>query len=482
MPRDPLLDRIILQLAPQDAIRFRDGIEGGIAVFGGLGSGKSSTVGRLIALALLYAGMGGLVLTVKSDETQHFIEYAKIAGREKDLVIFNAASGLSFDPLSYFWNAGGRAAAQIETIVELFTTLMCVGKVYSQSSGERYFEQAVEELIRASLVVLSCAGEQPSIITLHRFISSLPIDSEQVDSPQWQNSSYCSQVIANLRQRSESFGTARLDDLDIAIVFLLEKWPNLDTRTRSNIESTWSGMASKFTYSPFREMFCSGRVDILPERASHERKIFLIDMPVLEYSRETSRLCQVLIKLVFQRAWLRHQYKPGCCNGTFLFQDEFSFLMHRLDPHFHAVCRGSAVLPVCIAQNILSIAGEEFGEQQPGSKTLGFLGLIGTKVFLANNETLTNKYSADQIGSEFRFIEGWNAGESNNHHHHSGVSGSKQLVHLIEPIEFTRLLKPDGDNPVSEGIVYLSGRHFNATKTTSKPQGLPYLRVYFSRE
>lgn len=239
-------------------------------------------------------------------------------------------------------------------------------------------------------------------------------------------------------------------------------------------------MASKFTYSPFREMFCSGRFDFVPEQCSHERKIYLIDMPVLEYSRETSRVCQVLIKLVFQRAWLRHQYKPGCCNGTFLFQDEFSFLMHRLDPHFHAVCRGSAVMPVCITQNILSIAAEEFGEQQPGSKTLGFLGLIANKIFLANNETLTNQYASDQIGKIYAYIEGWNAGQS-EHNHHSGVSANKQLVHIIEPIEFTRLLKPDGENPLSEGIVYLSGRTFNATQTQSNPRGLPYLRVHFSR-
>jgi hypothetical protein len=480
MPKDPLLDRIILQLSHEDAIRFRDAIEGGIAIFGGLGSGKSSTVARLTAMALLHAGMGGLILTVKSDETEHWRTYAKLAGREKDLVVFNAGSGLSFDPLSYFWTSGGRAAAQIETIVEFFTTLMSVGKVYSQSSGERYFEQAVEELIRASLVVLSNAGEQISITTLHSFISSLPIEREQVDSPSWQESSECSRVIANLKARKDSFSPSAWSDLDIAIVFLLEKWPNLDPRTRSNIESTWSGMASKFTYSPFREMFCSGRFDFAPEQASHERKIFLIDMPVLEYSRETSRVCQVLIKLAFQRAWLRHQYKPGCCNGTFLFQDEFSFLMHRLDPHFHAVCRGSAVMPVCITQNILSIAAEEFGEQQPGSKTLGFLGLIGTKVFLSNNETLTNQYASDQIGKEYRFLEGWSAGQS-EHHHHSGVSGNKSLTHLIEPIEFTRLLKPDGENPFSEGVVYLSGRHFSATRTTTRPQGLPYLRVHFSR-
>jgi hypothetical protein len=55
------------------------------------------------------------------------------------------------------------------------------------------------------------------------------------------------------------------------------------------------------------------------------------------------------------------------------------------------------------------------------------------------------------------------------------------MVPLVTPIEFTRLMKPDGENPFADGIVYLSGRIFNATKTESNPEGLPYLRVRFSR-
>ena len=177
MPKDPILDRVILQLSEQDAVRFRDIIEGGCLISGGLGSGKSSTSARNLALSLLQSGYGGLVLTVKSDETEHWIEYANETGREDDLIIFNAASGFSFDPLAYIWQAGGRAAAQIETVVELFTILMSVGKVYQPSSGERYFEQAVEELLRATLVILSNAGEDISIIAIHKVIASLPIET-----------------------------------------------------------------------------------------------------------------------------------------------------------------------------------------------------------------------------------------------------------------------------------------------------------------
>jgi hypothetical protein len=264
------------------------------------------------------------------------------------------------------------------------------------------------------------------------------------------------------------------------MVYLLEKWPVLDTRTRSNIESTWSGMASKFTYDPFRRLFCSGAYDFTPEQTTHEHKILIVDMPVLEYGRETSRLCQILVKIIFQRAWMRHQYKQGCCHGAFLFQDEFSMLMHRNESHFHSVCRSNAVAPVCITPNILGLAAEEFGEQNPGSKTLGFLGLLSIKIFHANNETSTNEYAANQIGKTWRYISGWNASETGTQAH-AGVSGSQQLVHILEPACFTSLQKPDGTNPCAETIVYQSGRHFNATKTEQEPKGRNYLRVGFSR-
>ena len=74
MPKDPVLDRTIVQLSETDVIRFRDLIEGGCLITGGLGSGKSSTSARTLALSFLRAGYGGLVLTVKSDETAHWLE------------------------------------------------------------------------------------------------------------------------------------------------------------------------------------------------------------------------------------------------------------------------------------------------------------------------------------------------------------------------------------------------------------------------
>lgn len=53
MAKDPVLDRVILRLSDTDELRFRDLVEGGCYITGGLGSGKTSTVAKALALSLL---------------------------------------------------------------------------------------------------------------------------------------------------------------------------------------------------------------------------------------------------------------------------------------------------------------------------------------------------------------------------------------------------------------------------------------------
>ena len=478
--RDPVLDREILALSQYDVLRFRDLIEGGTLITGGLGSGKSSTSGRALAMGFLRAGLGGLILTVKSDETQRWIEYAEACGREKDLVIFNAESGLSFDPLAYTWNQPGRGAGYLETIVEMFTSLMSIGRPQvSASSESRYFELAVESLLRNVLVLLALAGERISITSIHKVISTLPTMPDEIETEEWQKCT-AAMLVNTIKGQLSTFSPEQNADLDTAIDFTLRKWPALDDRTRSNIESTWTGMADKFTFDPFRRMFCSGEFSFTPEQITHERKLVILDMPVLEYGRDTARLMQIMVKIVCQRAWLRHQYKPGCCHGAFLFQDEFSLLMHRHENHFHQVCRSSAIATVCLTPNIMNIAAEEFGESKPGSRTLGFLGNLTVKIFHHQTDVETRNYAADVIGKQYLYLRGYSGSDGGNHSH-MGISGNQHLAHIVEPLEFTRLVKPDGENPCAEAIVY-TGQSFNATKGKDSPEGKNYLRVLFSRE
>ena len=61
----------------------------GAAILGGTGAGKTSGSGRHLALGYLRAGMGGLVLTAKSDERALWKSYCHEAGRLEDLIVFS---------------------------------------------------------------------------------------------------------------------------------------------------------------------------------------------------------------------------------------------------------------------------------------------------------------------------------------------------------------------------------------------------------
>ena len=128
LKRDDTLDRTILFLSDSDPLRLRDLVEGTL-ITGAPGAGKTSCSGRQIAMGLLRTpNMGGLVLTAKAEETQNWIGYAKACGREKDLIVFNAESGDCFDPLHYEFTRPGRGAGDMESIIDLFSTLVSIGK------------------------------------------------------------------------------------------------------------------------------------------------------------------------------------------------------------------------------------------------------------------------------------------------------------------------------------------------------------------
>jgi hypothetical protein len=481
---DPIPFAPVLSLSDSDVLPLLACWEG-IGIFGAPGSGKSSCSGKQLAYGLLTAAgpkapSGALILTAKAEETQNWIRYAKECGREKDVILFNAESGHLFDPLHYEWTRPGRGAGDLESIIDFFSTLVSIGKKEHSGGHDPFWERGNEQLMRNCIKLLDLAGERISIASIDRVIKSLPSHPQEYEEAAWQNSSYCAQLIAQVRARQESLSADQWSDLDFATQYIFTKWPNFDERPRSSLEMTWSGMADKFLFNPFHRLFCSGQCTFTPEMTTHEGKIVICDFPLLEYGHETGRLINVILKLIFQRAWLRRSLKESA-NPVFLWQDEFQYFVTRRDNFFQQTCRGSRVCNVCLTQNILNLS-EELGEAQPGSKTKSFLGNLSIKIFHQQNDIDTCNYAADQIGKEYRYIDNFNTGSSDQNHSHSGFGASRQLAHIVEPVVFTGLAKPDAGQPLAQAIVYQSGKTFNATKTERNPKGCNYLSVFFSRQ
>jgi len=420
------------------------------------------------------------VLTAKAEETANWIAYAKDCGREKDLIVFNAESGLSFDPLHYEWTRPGRGAGDLESIIDFFSTLVSIGKKELGHGHDPFWERGNEQLMRNCIKILDLAGERVSIANIDRVIKSLPTRPGEHQEASWQEQSYCAQLVKSLKERRGTLTQDQWSDLDFAVQYILCKWPTFDERPRSSLEMTWSGMADKFLFNPFNRVFCSGRCSFTPEDTTHRNRIVLCDWPLLEYGHETGRLINIVLKLIFQRAWLRRKLAESP-NNVFLWQDEFQYFVTRRDNFFQQTCRGSRVAVVCLTQNILNLS-EELGESQPGSKTKSFCGNLAIKIAHQQNEPDTSTFMADIIGKEYRYLDSFHAGGGGMAQAHASVGGSQQLVHVIEPIEFTRLAKPGAASPYAEAIVYQSGKPFEATKTEPCPKGRNYLRVLFSRE
>jgi hypothetical protein len=455
----------------------------GILITGAAGSGKSSCSGRQLALGMLKAvpELGVLVLTAKAEETRNWIRYAKECGREDDLIVFNAESGHCFDPLYYEWTRPGRGAGDLESIIDLFSTLVSIGKKEVGHGHDPFWERGNEQLMRNVIKLLDLAGERISIASIDRVIKSLPTRPDQHEEAAWQEESYCARLINSIRARQDTLTPEQWSDLDFATQFIFKKWPAFDERPRSSLEMTWSGMADKFLFNPLHRIFCSGKCTFTPEMAMNKHKIILCDFPLLEYGDETGTLVNVLLKLIFQRAWLRRNLEDSP-NPQLLWQDEFQYFITRRDNFFQQTCRGSRVAVVLLTQNINNLS-EALGEPQSGSKTKSFLGNLAIKIFHQQNDTETCQYAADQIGREYVYLENFSGGGStatNQAHFSSGAS--RQLAHIVEPVVFTRLRKPDSLSPLSEAIVYQSGRTFQASVTQRNPKGSNYLPVVFSRE
>jgi hypothetical protein len=482
---DKILDSPVIALSEKDTLTWRNLCEGTL-ITGTAGSGKTACSGQNAGKGIISTPgkddphrAGGLILTGKAEETENWKRYIDDCGRTKDLIIFNEKSGLCFDPIYYEWSRPGRGSGDIESIIDLFSTLVSIGKKDVGHGHDPFWERGCEQIMRNAIKLQELAGESPSIANIDRTIKSFPTEPNKYLDPAWMDAHHVGQLVNTIKANQNNLTPDQLSDLDFASQYIFDKWPAFDERPRSSLEMTWSSMADRFLYNPLHRVFSSARCDFTPDDTIFRNKIIICDWPMLEYGHETGRTINIILKLIFQRAWLRRKLSESP-NPLFLWQDEMQyFVVPKWDNFFQQTCRGSRVAVVALTQNILNLS-EQLGEEQPGSKTKSFLGNLAIKIFHQQNETETCNYAADQIGKHWSDVTNWGAGGDSSHTH-THFGGNKQLVHIVEPLAFQKLTKPDGNNPLAEAIVYKSGETFNSTKTKENPKGRNYLSVFFSR-
>jgi hypothetical protein len=236
-------------------------------------------------------------------------------------------------------------------------------------------------------------------------------------------------------------------------------------------------MADQFLYHPYKRLFCSGKCSFVPEQTRYQRKIVIVNFPLLEMGRETGRFINCLMKMVFLISWLSHKIQDET-PIVFCAADEMQYFLlpREMDNFFAQTSRGSRVAMLGATQNFTQLAAE-LGENELGSRTLGWLGNWGTKIAFQQNDVRTNSYFSDLIGKHYTYLWSISDNESPSH----GITQTEHLMNRLEPDIFSTLEKPNRQRETAECIIHMGGKRFAVTRTTDNPKGLNYLRYRFSR-
>lgn len=439
----------------------------GTLIFGDTGSGKTSGSGRSIALSMLRAGFGGLVMTVKSGETDRWREYLASCGREDDLVIFSPDSGHGFNFLEHEQSRSTRGGGATENIVELFVESMNAGTgLGAATSRDPFWDRALRQILRNTIDALNFAGEIVSIKTVQAFILSAPMSKEDIQNLDWQKQSYAFQVLKEAETKLSDDPVAK-QSLDTTFRYWFEEYAEvMDYQTRGNIVSTFTTTADGFLRGDLFRLF-SMETTITPE-ATFDGKVIVLDLPQKQFHKLGST-AQIIWKLCWQRA-VEEAVRGAESRPVFLWVDEAQHFVSQSDADFIMTAREQKACCVYLTQaksNYLQAFGA--GNQAAAD---GFLGIPKTKIFHCNGDPETNSWACDVLSDEWTVQTQHSVGEGqkdkkikNPDPSHS-TSTSMQRQQKVFANEFGELASGGpANNYLVEAIFYQSGRRFKSTGT-----------------
>jgi len=467
------LDDILWSWSRRDHHYLADSFTG-IACLGATGSGKSSGPSQHIAAAHLRNGFGGVFGAAKPDDLQMQLEWCRRAGRENDVVIFGPDHDIQYNFLDEEVRRSGPGRGQTENIVKM---LLNVSEIRGRESGKNggggenaeYFANAKSENLRANIDALSMAGERVSVPSIYKMIMTAPNSMEEMRDPAWRKESYCWTTLMAASKRETN--PERLLDLDNAATYLLNAYPRLNDRTRTNITSSITGTIDLLNRGALRRLF-SGGTNFRPADIA-AGKILLFDMSVKEWG-ETGAIAQVIFKYAFQRDIERRNLKENP-RPVFLHVDEFQLLTTSHDSEFATTCRSSRVSFVILTQSLPTVWSALGGGDKAKSDVSSLLGNMNLKIFCANSEIETNRWAAETIGKKRQYlIQASRSGISPYARFTDAgtVAPAQMSASVSEHIDFQvqnsdfAMLKMGGarNDYCVDAIIYRTGQPFHATK------------------
>jgi hypothetical protein len=467
----------LLRWSKDDPWTIRDAVEGAL-ILGATGSGKSSGSGRTVAVSLLDAGFGGLVLTAKADERALWESYCRETNRGGDLLIVGADAAHRFNFLNHELNRQGEGGGLTENLVNLFSNVMEIRERNATNGGGRedgtFWKQGALKCMRNAVDLVSLATGSVSVPDLVRVVLSAPQSAGQIRDNDYQQGSFCFHCLKEADRREKT--PRQQHDFGVVCDYYLLEWPNLAERTRSVIQATFMGWADMLNRGLLRELFCTDTT--ITPAAVEEGKIILVDLPVKEFG-EVGQFAQVLWKYCFQRAIERR--KPAAIpRPVFLWADEAQHFVTSYDMQFQTTCRAARVATVYLTQNVSNFYAALGGGDKARAESDSLFANLNTKLMHCNGDAVTNEWAARLIGRSLQCLASGNSSYDADdqwtaalgldwfgHAGHTTAGFSETYEFEVQPREFTQLRTGGPANGwIVDGIVFQNGRVFQSSGRT----------------
>lgn len=442
----------------RDRFTIRHAVEG-VQVFGGIGSGKSSGSGYLLATKYLAAGFGGLVLTAKPDELKIWKTYCRQAGRERDLVVIEPG-GARFNVLDYASGYGSGELTPTTNIVEVLQTVIQAGAAQDSGRGDDAFWRDSFDLLLNNVIDLcKLAYGRVSAQDLHDIVQNTPKADQPAEEGRVNHFNRAFEAARahvnrqvddwaatlndqeRIRLRDDAaFEAALLDAVADARLlkfvdgFFVDTLMHLSEKTRSIIELMFQSFLLRLLREPFFSLFCRYPSTVTPEDCL-DGKIVVVNLPVKVHNK-AGRDAQLLVKSCFQRAWEKRDVTR---NGRplFLWADESQSFLLETDAIFQATARSSRVATVYLSQNLPNYIAS-MGGHLPEYRVRAFLGTLATKIFHANADYESNDYASKLIGDGYFVDRSQNVTVGSGSFSQS-MGQAHRLERMVRPEQFVRL-------------------------------------------
>ncbi|MEZ4677277.1 MAG: TraM recognition domain-containing protein [Caldilineaceae bacterium] len=423
------LHRQLLHLPPHDFLDYRDVLSGGIHAWASTGGGKTSGPMATILRALL-AQLWGLLILCAKDEADSYVKLAREMGRERHVVRVTPSGPWRLNLLDYELKRPG-GGGQIENIVNFLTTTLTeiVEGRSVASTADPFWGQNAKVWIRNSVPLLLTARNTINLDDLSRFLRSVPESREQVGSNEWQQQSFCAQVIAEANRNATE---AMKHEVERGTAYILSELASMSDRTRSSVMATLSASIDALQHGVLYQLF-STDTTFVPE-ILNDAAIIIVDIPQVQYG-EVSRIASTLIKLVTQRALLRRNIVQHP-RPVAIVCDESQNFVHQLDWEFLSMSRSVRAASIYATQGLQNYYARLGAGAEASVKAL--LGQFTTQIFGKNSDILTNQYAADLISRRWSTRTGSTSQNSLTGHTHS-ASASQTLEYPVQPYEFLTL-------------------------------------------